>query len=339
MDGQLLYASIGITLVFAFINGFDGGSVIATLVCSRAMRPRRTLVLATLAEFIGPLVLGTAVARTMAGSILQPGLVEQLPAQDAYSMIIAAVGGAIMWSMFTWLLRLPSSTSHALIGGLIGAGLISMGSSALQVNGLIKRVALPLFASPFIGLVVGFMIFSILRGLFSHAHRGVGHVFVMLQKTCMLFLAATHGANDAQKPMGVIALVLAAGSSGARPDFFIPQWVIISCACAIALGLSVGGWRIAKTVGFGICRMEPVHSFASQISTTSVVLVASLAGGPVSTAQIMSSSVMGIGAARRLSGVRWSVAFNIVYAWFLTIPISAALGAGGCYVLRGILHR
>jgi PiT family inorganic phosphate transporter len=338
MDGLLLYASVAITLVFAFINGFDGGSVIATMVCSRAMSPRRALFFATLAEFVGPLLLGTAVARTMASSILKPGLVEQLSAHNAYLMVICAMGAAIVWSIVTWLLRLPSSSSHALIGGLIGAGLIFLGSSALQVNDLIKKVALPLFASPFIGFIVGFIIFSLIKGFFSHAHRRVGHLFVMFQKPCMLFLAATHGANDAQKSMGVVALVLAAGCSGANSDGFIPYWVIISCASAIALGLSVGGWRIAKTVGFGICRIEPVHSFSSQISTASVVLVASLAGGPVSTAQIMSSSVMGVGTARRMSAVRWSVASNIAYAWLLTIPMSAALGAGCCYCLRAILR-
>ncbi len=338
MDGLLLYVSVGITLVFAFINGFDGGSVIATLVCSRAMRPRRALFLAVLAEFIGPLILGTAVARTMASSILNPELIGQLGAHNAYLMVIAAVGAAIVWSMFTWLLRLPSSSSHALIGGLIGAGLIFMGNSGVQVSALIKRVVLPLFASPFIGFVVGFVIFSIIRGFFSHAHRGVGHLFVMMQKPCMFFLAATHGSNDAQKSMGVIALVLAAGCSGANTNFFVPLWVIISCAAAIALGLSVGGWRIAKTVGFGICRMEPVHSFASQVSTASVVLVASLTGGPVSTAQVMSSSVMGVGTARRMSAVRWSVAFNIGYAWMLTIPISAMISAGICWCITHVTH-
>lgn len=338
VNGLLFYASIGLTLIFAFVNGFDGGSVIATLVCSRAMNPRRALVLAALAECVGPLLLGTAVARTMSGSILKPGMVEQLQANDAYFMVIAAVGGAIVWSMMTWLLKLPSSSSHALIGGLIGAGLIFMGSSAIELSDLIKKVALPLFVSPFIGFIVGFMIFSIIRGLFSRAHRSVGHLFVMLQKPCMLFLAATHGANDAQKSMGIIALVLAAGCSDPHPDYFIPQWVTISCAVAIASGLFIGGWRIAKTVGFGICRMEPVHSFASQVGTTSVVLVASLAGGPVSTAQVMSSSVMGVGTARRLSVVRWAAASNIGYAWLLTIPVSAMISAGICWCIAHVIH-
>lgn len=338
MDGQLFYASIGITLVFAFINGFDGGSVIATLVCSRAMRPRRALVLASIAEFIGPLVLGTAVARTMAGSILEPGLMAKLSAHDAHLMIIAAVGAAILWSLVTWLLRLPSSSSHALIGGLIGAGLIFMGNSAIQVHEVIKRVALPLFLAPFIGFIAGLVLFSVIRALFSHAPRGVGAVFVTLQKPCMLFLAGTHGANDAQKSMGVIALVLAANSSASHPDFYLPQWAIAGCAAAIALGLFVGGRRIAKTVGFGICRIEPVHSFASQLGTTLVVLVASLTGGPVSTAQVMSSSVMGVGTARRMSAVRWSAAFNIGYAWLLTIPLSAIISAGICWCMTLVIH-
>lgn len=337
MNELFLYTAVGITLVFAFINGFDGGSVIATLICSRAMHPRRALVWASLAEFLGPLTFGTAVAHTMASSILNPKFIEQLRPDSLHLMAIAAVGAAIAWSVLTWLLRLPSSSSHALIGGLIGAGLMFMGISAVPMDKLLLRVAAPLFLSPVIGLFVGFVVFSIIKELFGRSHRRVGRLFVPLQKPCMFFLAASHGANDGQKSMGVIALVLAAGCPG-LPGNDIPPWVVVGCAAAIALGLSFGGWRIVKTVGYGICRVEPVHSFASQLSTASVVLLASLAGGPVSTAQVMSSSVMGVGAARRLSGVKWSVASNIAYAWLLTIPMSAALGAGCCYCLRGILQ-
>jgi PiT family inorganic phosphate transporter len=334
---HLLYTAVGITLVFAFVNGFDGGSVIATLICSRVMRPRRALFWATLAEFLGPLALGTAVAHTMASSILKPKLVEQLPPESLHLMVIAAVGAAITWCLLTWLLRLPSSSSHALIGGILGAGLIFVGTSAVPMNKFLMRVVAPLFLSPVIGLIVGFLVFTIIKGTFGRYHRRVGRLFVPIQKPCMFFLAASHGANDAQKSMGVIALALAAGYPHHLGND-VPEWVVVGCAAAIAMGLSLGGWRIVKTVGYGICRVEPVHSFASQFSTASVVLLASILGGPVSTAQVASSSVMGVGAARRLSGVKWSAALNIVYAWFLTIPISAALGAGCCYCLKELLH-
>lgn len=337
MDNPLFCIAVAITLSFAFINGFDGGSVIATLVCSRAMNPRKALVLATLFEFLGPLVLGTAVARTMAGSILKPELLEHLASESIYLMVIAAVGSAIAWSITTWVLRLPSSSSHALIGGLIGAGVILMGKSAVPIDKLLTNVVLPLFASPLIGIVIGSLVFSLIRRFFSRADRRVGLIFVTLQKPCMLFLAASHGANDAQKSMGVLALLLMADCQN-RIGVDVPQWVVVSCAAAMALGLSIGGRRIAKVVGYGICRVEPVHSFASQITTASVVLVASIGGGPVSTAQVMSSSVMGVGAARRLSGVKWSAAGNIMYAWLLTIPMSAALGAVTCFVLQKVCH-
>jgi len=301
------------------------------------MQPRKALVLATLCEFIGPLAVGTAVARTMAVSILRPDILEHLTLERIYLMVIGAVGAAIAWSIATWVLRLPSSSSHALIGGLIGAGVVLLGKSAVPIDKLLTNVVLPLFASPLIGIIIGSLVFSLIRQLFSRAHRRIGLIFVTLQKPCMLFLAASHGANDAQKSMGVIALLLMADCPNAV-GVDVPQWVVVSCAAAMALGLTIGGRRIAKVVGYGICRVEPVHSFASQVTTASVVLAASIGGGPVSTAQVMASSVMGVGAARRLSGVKWSAAGSIIYAWLLTIPMSAALGAGTCLFLVKVCH-
>jgi inorganic phosphate transporter, PiT family len=337
LNELLFQLSIGITLCFAFVNGFhDGGNVIATIICSRSMHPARALLLAAVAEFVGPLLLGVAVARTMATNIMRPEMLEQLPAATVYLMIISGVSGAIAWKLPTWFLGLPSSGSHALIGGLVGAGLPAAGTSLVDMEKVVRGVVLPLLVSPLIGFIVGFTIFSFIRALFGRAHRGIGNLFALLQRPTMFFLAASHGSNDAQKSMGVIALILAAGGGNLHGDMYLPQWAVIACAAALAAGLAVGGWRIVKTVGLGICRMEPVHSFASQLTATSVVLVASLVGGPVSTAQVVASSVMGVGASRRLSGVRWSAAAQIAYAWLLTFPVSAALGAVVFWCLRRI---
>lgn len=335
MAQDLFYLAVGTTLCFAFVHGFhDGGNVIATIICSRTMRPARALILAALAEFIGPLVLGTAVARTMAGCILKPDLMANLSPEQVYLIVISGVGGAIFWKLPTWFMGLPSSGSHAIIGGLVGAGLACMGPKGIVLDSIIRGVVLPLLLSPLLGLLVAMFVFSLIRSLFGRLHRGVGHMFSTLQKPIMFFLAASHGSNDAQKSMGALALVLAAGTAGlGRGELDLPDWVIWGCAAAMATGLAAGSWRIVKTVGVGICRMEPVHSFASQLTAMSVILGASLTGGPVSTAQVVASSVMGVGASRRLSGVRWSAAANIAYAWLLTAPVSAGLGAGGYWLL------
>jgi len=298
------------------------------------MRPLKALVWACIAEFVGPLVLGTAVARTMASSILKPDLLEQLTPATVYLMIISGVGGAIAWKLPTWLVGLPSSGSHALVGGLVGAGLVAMGAEGVAVESVVKGVVLPLLVSPIIGIVLGFFIFAVIREMFHRAHRGVGHFFSTMQKPTMIFLAASHGSNDAQKSMGVITLILAAGSGEMHGALYLPQWAAVGCAAALALGLASGGWRIVKSVGSGICRLEPVHSFASQLTAASVILIASLMGGPVSTAQVVGASVMGVGASRRLSGVRWSAAANIAYAWLLTVPVSAGIGAVAFWLLK-----
>jgi len=297
------------------------------------MHPIRAVVIATIAEFVGPLTLGLAVAHTMSGSILKPELLEQAPARQVYILIISGVGGAIAWKLPTWFIGLPASGSHALVGGLIGAGLVAMGKEAVEVEKVMKGVVLPLLVSPAIGLAMGFFVFATIRALFGRAHRGVGRIFEFLQRPTMFFLAASHGSNDAQKSMGVVAVVFAAGGGEMHGDLYLPEWAIVACAAALALGLSLGGWRIVKTVGYGICRMEPVHSFASQLTATSVILAASLIGGPVSTTQVVASSVMGVGASRRLSGVRWTAAAHIAYAWLLTVPVSAALGAAIYWLL------
>lgn len=329
LDAYLPAVTIGMTLLYAFVNGFhDGANVVATTICSRSMHPVRALALASVAEFIGPLILGTAVAHTMAGSILNTEFVGILRPSYIYCMAMAAVTSAIVWNLATWFLGLPSSSSHALIGGLIGTGLMAMGLDGIVWDKVIRSVALPLFLAPLAGIIAGFLLFSLIRALFGGAHRAVGNLFAVLQKPAMVVLAASHGSNDAQKSMGIILLALLAGGSGQTGDpEAVPGWVAISCAGALAIGLCAGGWRIVKTVGFGICRLEPVHSFTSQAAATTVVLGASLVGWPVSTAQVVSSSVMGVGASRRLSGVRWLAAANIAYAWLLTVPVTGCIAA------------
>jgi inorganic phosphate transporter, PiT family len=219
----------------------------------------------------------------------------------------------------------------------VGAGLVTMGSNGIDVEKVTRGVVLPMLVSPFLGIVIGFFIFSVIRGIFSRAPRGLGGFFAVLQKPTMVLLAGSHGSNDAQKSMGVIALCLAAGSGELHGELLLPEWVVVACSAALALGLSTGGWRIVKTVGYGISRMEPVHFFASHLAATSIILTASLTGGPVSTTQVVTSSVMGVGASRRLSGVRWSAAAHIAYAWFLTVPVAGGLGAGVCWVLSRMI--
>jgi inorganic phosphate transporter, PiT family len=336
----LLDISIGLTICYAFVNGFhDGPNVVATLVCSKSMHPVRALAVAATSEFLGALILGTAVAQTMAGSIFNTELIGILTAQQVYSIAIGAVTAAMVWNLVTWLLGLPSSSSHALVGGLVGVGWMAMGLNGIAVETVIESVFLPLFCGPIAGILGGFFVFHIIRQLFSGAHRSVGHLFAFLQKPSMIFLSASHGSNDAQKSMGIIAFVLLAGGSLKADAIPIPHWVMVACAAALAIGLTTGGWRIVKTVGYGICRLEPVHSFASQVTAASVILGASLLGWPVSTAQVVASSVMGVGASRRLSGVRWHAAANIAYAWFLTVPVAGCMGASVYWLLARIIQK
>ena len=328
------------TLAFAFVNGFhDGGNVIATIVCSRSMHPLKALAAAAVAEFFGAVLLGTAVSLTMFGSILDAQALAGLTPSILSLTMIAGVGGAMIWNLATWWLRLPSSSSHALIGGLIGAGFTVSGVPGVAWVKVVTSVVLPLLAAPVVALVGGLLAFACIGALFANAHRAVSRFFVALQGPSMIFLAASQGSNDAQKSMGVIALILAGSAGTLQRDPDLPNWVILGCAGALAEGLSVGGWRIVKTVGYGICRMEPVHSFSSQIAAAAVILAASLAGGPVSTTQVVSASVIGVGASRRLSGVRWSTARAIASAWFLTVPLSAALGGCACWLLIRILGK
>lgn len=338
-ESELSIIAIVMTLLFAFVNGLhDGGNILAGIVASGTIRPRRTIVLAAVAEFAGAVLLGTAVAHTIAERILTEELLSSMSFPLTCVLIISAVAGGIAWKIPSWLLGFPSSGSHALMGGLVGSGLVAAGMDGIAVRGVLMSVVIPLLVSPLLGFLVGMATYSCIKGLCGGAHRSIGRFFGLMQFPCMVALAAGHGSNDAQKSMGVIAIVLAAPLGGLSGESHIPIWVVIGCSGALALGVVSGGLRIIKKVGRDIWRMQPVHAFASQLAALTVILPASLLGGPVSSTQVVGASVMGVGASHRLSSVRWTVAVNVAYAWLLAFPASALLAALAFYCLRAVLH-
>lgn len=315
---DVLIAVIAIALLFDFMNGLhDSSNVVATLISSRAMKPRRALVMAAAGEMLGPFLFGVAVANTIGDEVLHE-------ATMTLEVIAASLLAAAGWNVATWALGIPSSSSHALIGGIIGAGAASAGLHAIQVSGLLTVLA-ALFLSPLLGLLAGYL----LTRLMLHAGRYLtprANIWLKRGQWLTAFtLALSHGANDAQKTMGMITAALLA--NGALPRFEVPTWVIFISAAAIALGTLTGGWRLIRTLGARFYKIRPLHGFTSQAASTGVILGAALLGGPVSTTQVVSTAIIGAGSAERLSKVRWGVAQNILLAWLLTIPASAALGA------------
>ncbi|HNR02226.1 MAG TPA: inorganic phosphate transporter [Anaerolineaceae bacterium] len=310
---------IGLAVIFDFLNGVnDSSNIVATMISSRAISPRVALALTAVAEFSGPFIFGVAVANTIGHEIVAS---EQLNIE----VIIAALLSAIAWNILTRLLGIPSSSSHALIGGIIGAVAISAGFQAIKMSGVTK-VLISLFASPIIGFIAGILIANLVFLLSWKSSPKVNGVFKKLQIITSLGLALSHGTNDAQKTMGIITLGLLI--SGMIPTFQVPMWVVVLCAAAIALGTSVGSWQLIRTLGSKFYKIRPVHGFASQITSAAVILTASLVGGPVSTTQVVSTAIMGVGAAERMSKVRWGVAGEIASAWLFTIPSTALLAAG-----------
>lgn len=314
-----LVALIVIALAFDFLNGFhDAANIVATVISSRAMSPRQALTLTAVAEFSGPFLFGVAVAHTIGKDIVA---LDRITA----TTLLAALMAAIMWNLLTWYSGIPSSSSHALVGGIVGAVIAGSGLDAVHAGGLMK-VVISLFLSPVLGLVLGFAFMKLVLFLARAASPRVNWVFRCAQIPTAIALALSHGTNDAQKTMGVITQGLVI--TGCLSEFQVPRWVIAASALAIALGMASGGWRIIKKLGGGIYRIRPVHGFASQITSASVILGAALLGGPVSTTQVVSSTIMGVGSAERLRKVRWGVAREIVTAWLVTIPASALVAAG-----------
>jgi len=323
-------AIIIIALLFALINGFhDGCNVIATIVTSRSISPRRALVLACIAEFIGAIVLGTAVALTIGKGILSSQIFA-LPTITIQKILLTTVISAILWNLITWFIGLPSSSSHALVGGIVGSGVVSIGLSGVMWNSFFFKVVLPLLMAPVLGFIGGIIIMKFSVAIFRNRKPSITIVFKKVQALTMIFLAGSHGSNDSQKAMGIIALTLTTCGSG---SFSVPPWVMVSCAAAISVGLSFGGWRIIKTIGKQVSKMTPLHSFDSQISSGIIIYFSSILGFPVSTTQIVGSSVMGVGAGYKAKSVRWSITKDILTAWLITIPASGLMAAATFMVL------
>lgn len=312
-------------LGFDFLNGFhDSSNIVATMIFSRALSGRQALALTALAEFTGPFLFGVAVATTLGSEVLNGNQIE-------LSVILAALGAAIIWNLITWWLGIPSSSSHALVGGLMGAAVMENGFEIVKMTGLIK-VLVALAISPPIGFIAGFIIMKLVLFLARGAGPGINVFFKRAQIATAVGLALSHGTNDAQKTMGMITLGLV--SAGVLPKFAVPFWVIVMSASAIALGTWTGGWRLIRTLGSKFYKVRPVHGFTSQITSATVILTAAFLGGPVSTTQVVSSAIMGIGSAERISKVRWSTGGQILITWLTTIPFSGILAAGLAILLR-----
>ena len=331
MDLGLL-AIVVIALAFDYTNGFhDAANAIATAVSTRALTPRVALLLAGIANLVGALV-STKVAKTVGKGILDP---TQLHSSRGLVVVFAALVGAIAWNLVTWYFGLPSSSSHALIGGLVGAGLAA--GDSVKWHGIYEKVLLPMIFSPLVGFLVGGVLMLVLLWIFRARNpRRVNHGFRRAQIASSMAMAYGHGLQDAQKTMGVITLALIV-SGHLSADASIPLWVIFSAASAISLGTLAGGMRIMRTLGRRVIKMDPAAGFAAQTVASSVLFATSHYGLPVSTTHVITSSVMGVGATRKLSAVRWGVAGNIAIAWVLTIPAAAAVAAVFYWLISAIV--
>ncbi len=328
MEYILLVILVVVALTYGFLNGFqDSASTVATMISSRAMTPTAALMIASVANFVGPLVFGVAVAKTIGQDVASPSSIT-------IAVVLAALLSASIWNLGTWALGIPSSSSHALIGGIIGAVFVGSGWQALRLDGL-SLVAISLFLSPVLGFALGQLVMKLTMRVVRNATPKANLFFKYSQIPTAFTLALSHGANDAQKTMGIITMGLVV--LGYQSHFIVPWWVILSCAGAIALGTAAGGWRIIHTLGGKFYRIRPIHSFTSQLSSMAVILGASLLGGPVSTTHVVSSSIIGVGAAQRASQVRWGVMGDILIAWFLTIPATAGLAAVLFYLIDFLL--
>ncbi len=324
----LLFLTVAAALIFDYINGFhDTANAIATVVSTHVLTPRTAILMAAVLNFLGAFY-SRAVATTIAKGLVHPGAATQ-------SVVLAAIIGAIVWNLITWKYGIPSSSSHALIGGLIGAAVLHGAAqpgtgSVVQWTGVWEKVIIPLVGSPVMGFILANLLMRLIYRLLGRVHPNrVGKVFRRLQIFSAAFMAFTHGANDAQKSMGIITMALVSAHYLKEP--VVPTWVIVSCAVAMALGTSAGGWRIMKTMGHRIVRLQPVHGFAVESAAATVILIATHFKMPVSTTHTIAGSIFGVGTSRRVSAVRWQVAQSMAVAWVLTLP-AAALVSGLIYL-------
>jgi inorganic phosphate transporter, PiT family len=330
--GGLTYALLAVmalALAFDYVNGFhDTANAIATSVSTRALKPQWAIAMSAAANFLGALV-GTAVANTVGAGLIG----HQAEGQ---TVIAAALVGAVAWNLLTWRLGIPSSSSHALIGGLLGAAAVAAGVGAWNLNGILGKVLLPLVGSPLAGFLLALLLMIIIFNVFRRAHpRFMNDSFRRLQVLSAAFMAFSHGSNDAQKTMGVMTLALV--TAGVIPEFKVPLPVILAAATAMSLGTAAGGWRIVRTMGTRVVKLDPVHGFAAETTAASVIIIASHFGMPVSTTHVISGAIMGVGASDRFNAVHWAVARNIGIAWVLTLPAAGVVAALAYLVLRPFL--
>lgn len=322
----LLIVAVVLTIGFDFINGFhDAANAIATVVSTRVMRPAHAVLYGAALNFIGALM-GTEVAATIG-----KGLVNA--ANITIQTVICTVTAAIVWNLITWYKGLPTSSSHALIGSLLGATFFSAGNDSIIWPKVMEKVVGPMVTSPILGVTLGFVI---MLGLTWAVHKlalgKINKVFSKLQILSAGFMALNHGHNDAQKSMGIIALALML--TYPSDDFHVPTWVVLSCAIAMGIGTMTGGWRIIRTLGTKMIKLQPIHGFAAETTASLIIYGASHFGIPVSTTQVISTSIMGVGATKRLSAVRWGIVGNIVWAWVLTIPLTFCFAGALMWVYR-----
>lgn len=322
----LLVLVIGLALIFDFLNGFhDAANAIATIVVSKTLTPLQAVILAGLANFAGYFIFDVAIAHTVGKGVVQIGSIT-------LELLLAAVAGAVVWNIVTWIWGLPTSSSHALIGGMIGAGIAAAGFGVVVVSGVVK-IFLFIFLAPLIGML-GSILFTFLVLLASR--RGnpgrLTKLFRKLQLISATFYSVGHGTNDAQKTMGVITLALIAG--GLLKSFHVPYWVALSCQAAIALGTIFGGWRIVRTMGTKITKIRALEGFCAETSAAGVLLGTAWLGIPVSTTQVIAGSIMGVGAVEQAAKVRWITARKILWAWIFTIPATALCGALTYYLVQ-----
>ena len=319
---------MALAVAFDYINGFhDTANAIATSVATRALPPKYALLMAAAFNFIGAFA-GTAVAKTIGAGLVDEQTTTQV-------VVAAALIGAITWNLITWYVGLPSSSSHALIGGLLGATIIAGGTGAVKWDGVVNKVLVPLFTSPLLGFAIALTLMVALMWIFKgFSRRPLAAVFRRLQIFSAGFMAFAHGSNDAQKTMGIITLALF--SAGVIPTVEVPFWVIVVSATAISLGTAIGGWRIMHTMGHRVVDLEPIHGFAAETTAATIIYGAAHFGMPVSTTHVISSAIMGVGTSRGIRGVRWGVARSILGAWVLTIPAAAFFGGATWLILNAI---
>lgn len=312
----LLLSVIALSVVFDFINGFhDTANAIATSVSTRVLSPKVAVLMAAVLNMVGALT-GTAVAKTVGAGLVQASSVTQIT-------VISALVAAIVWDLLTWYLGLPTSSSHAVLSGIVGAAIATSGFSVIISKGVYK-VLLGLILSPLIGFMLSILLMSLLTWLFRRSTPSlVSKLFGRLQIVSAAYMAFSHGGNDAQKTMGIITMALV--SYYHLPDFNVPIWVIVMCATAMAFGTAAGGWRIIKTLGMRLVSLRPINGFAAETAAATVIEVASRIGLPLSTTHVISSTIMGVGASKRFSAVRWGIGGNIVLAWIITLPACTIL--------------